>query len=326
MTFKLALAALAAALALPAQAAGMLDLGRYSVAGIYGLDVNAGAVSGLEGSAITYARDRGTLFYVGDEGTGVIEITRTGQTIGSMAFNWANTGSTNHDTEGLTYLGGGVLAVGEERLQDVYRISYAAGGTATLASSFVSISNVVVGNNGMEGLSVDPRNGSFVTVKQQSPQDIQSGTLSFASGGGGVANMSQLFNPALLNLGSLSDVQTLSPIDSLAGSAAADHLLVLSLASRRLVEVDRLGNVKSSFDLSGVLPHNGIEGVTVDEHGTIYLVAEQIQDGGGTLGIDPGKSQLIVLTAPVPEPETYAMLAAGLALVGSVARRRRKTA
>jgi hypothetical protein len=63
---------------------------------------------GLEASAVTYARDRGTLSYVGDEGPGVVEISLTGQTIGSMRFsNWP-AASTNNDAEGLTYLGNGV--------------------------------------------------------------------------------------------------------------------------------------------------------------------------------------------------------------------------
>jgi PEP-CTERM putative exosortase interaction domain len=136
--------------------------------------------------------------------------------------------------------------------------------------------------------------------------------------------MTPLFDPALLGLSTLSDVQTLSPVDALAGTAAADNLLILSLGSRRLVETDRSGHIFSSFDLSGVLPHNAIEGVTVDELGTIYLVAEQVQDGSN-VGIDANpKSQLIVLSAPVPEPGTYAMMAAGIALVGVAARRRRR--
>jgi hypothetical protein len=89
-----------------------------------------------------------------------------------------------------------------------------------------------------------------------------------------------------------------------------------------LLEVNRSGAVLGSFDLSGILAHNGIEGVTVDEKGTIYIVAEQIQDGSNGLDLNP-KSQLIVLTAPVPEPETYAMLLAGLGLMGAIARRRK---
>jgi uncharacterized protein YjiK len=177
----------------------------------------------------------------------------------------------------------------------------------------------------MEGITYDPRNGSFVTIKQESPQNILAGTLTFAAGLGGTSTMAPLFDPALMGLNTLSDVQTLSPVDSLVGTNAADNLLVLSLGSKRLIEVNRQGDVKSFFDLSGVLAHNAIEGVTVDEKGTIYLVAEQVQDGSN-LPLDPNpKSQLIVLTAPVPEPETYAMLTAGLGLLGFVARRKKKS-
>jgi uncharacterized protein YjiK len=129
--------ALATAACAGAPAADTTNLGSYHVAGTYALDIlgrTSGGISGLEASAVAYARDRGTLFFVGDEGTGVVEISRTGTTLGYMSFDWAGTGRSKHDTEGLTYLGG-VLVAGEERLIDAYRFSYAASGVAALASS-----------------------------------------------------------------------------------------------------------------------------------------------------------------------------------------------
>jgi uncharacterized protein YjiK len=346
MKIRILLATIIAATSLSAQAAGSINLGSYQLVGTYALDIlngTSGGISGLEASAVTYARDRGTLFYVGDEGTGVVEISLTGQTLGYNNFNWSGTGSTKHDTEGLTYMGNGVLVVGEERLQDAYRFTYnnVSGSSISLKDNFVSISNVAVGNNGMEGISYDPRGaGSFVTIKQQSPQDVLVGGLTFAAAtgappssggdgssppGGGVSTMANLFNPASMGLSTLSDIQTLSPVDSFAGTAAADNLLVLSLGSRLLVEVNRSGQVLSSFDLSTILPHNAIEGVTVDEKGNIYLVAEQIQDGFN-MALDPHpKSQLMVLAAPVPEPETFALLLSGLAVLAGVTRRRKRT-
>jgi len=45
--------------------------------------------------------------------------------------------------------------------------------------------------------------------------------------------------------------------------------------------------------------------------------------GGGSVGSNTGEYDL-TLSLPVPEPETYAMLLAGLGLVGMAARRRRQ--
>lgn len=328
MKIKLLIAALAVFAGTSAQAATSINLANYTVSGTYELDTlggTGGGVSGLEASAVTYNRDSGTLFFVGDEGTGVVEISRTGQTLGSMSFDWTGTDSVKHDTEGLTYLGAGQFVVTEERLQNAYRFDYTAGTTFNLGSAaFVSV-GPTIGNIGIEGISYDSRNGNFVTVKQDDPAQLSIfNALSFSTSAAAdavpdVQYSGAASNSSLFGLNSLSDVQVLATVDAFAGTAAADNLLVLSLESRTLIEIDRLGNIKSSFDLSGVLPHNGIEGVTVDENGTIYLVAEQIQDGTG--GLNP-QSRLIVLTAPVPEPETYAMLLAGLGLVGFMVRRR----
>jgi uncharacterized protein YjiK len=115
--------AIAAAFSVSANAANSINLSNYSVTGTYDLALSFDAVSGLEASAVTYARDRNSLFFVGDEGTGVIETSLTGQTLGSMSFNWAGTASTNNDTEGLTYIGGGQLVLAEERLYDAYKFN-----------------------------------------------------------------------------------------------------------------------------------------------------------------------------------------------------------
>lgn len=292
--------ALLAAPSLVAQTS--IGLPNYVVTGNYVLPAQGGM--GLESSAVTYARDRGTLFIVGDEGLGVMEVSLTGNLLGTMAFNWAGTGSSNNDAEGLTYLGNGQLAVVDERPQIAYQFSYGPGGTVSLASMpRVSVGSTTgsVGNVGTEGISFDPRNGTFVTVKQDNPLEIRTGALTFNTAGG-VSGMTTLFSGAssLFGLDSFSDVQTLSPVDRLLGTDAADHLLILSLDSRRLLEIGRDGTICGSLDLSG-LTAQAIEGVTVDENGNIYLVAED----SGT-----GNSRLFVLS-PVPEPGTWVLLGVG---------------
>lgn len=309
---KHALAAAAATLALGATAqTTSIGLQTYTVTGNFALPTLAGM--GLEASAVTYARDRNSLFVVGDEGLGVIEYSLSGQFIGSMALNWAATGSSNNDSEGLTYLGNGQLVLVDERPQYAYSFTYTAGGTQALGSTprvAITGNATSVGNVGTEGISVDPRDGSFFSVKQDNPLELRYGTLDFATG---ASTMSVQFSGAtsLFGVNSFSDVQTLAPVDSFVGQPAADNLLVLSLDSRRLLEINRQGQTLSSLDLTPITAQN-IEGVTVDERGTVYLVAE---DSGS------GNSRLFVLT-PVPEPGTYAMLLAGLALVGAAVRRR----
>lgn len=305
-------------LAAGAQAAASLDLSRYSLSASYSLDVLGGR--GLEASAVTYARDRGTLFFVGDEGLGVVEISRTGQTVGSMSFDWTGTGSTHNDTEGLAYLGNGQLVVVDERPQMAYRFSFTNGGTVALnAQAKVALtgSAVSVGNVGTEGISFDPRDGSFFSVKQDNPAQLRQHTVNFAVGGGTSTNNMLLSGASsVLGLNSLSDVQTLAGVDALVGTTAADNLLLLSLDSLKLVEVTRSGTILGALDLSRFTTQ-AIEGVTIDEKGVIYLVAEGFESRGVAT-----PSQLLVLT-PVPEPQTYALLLAGLGVTGLLARRRR---
>ena len=305
---------LAAAAALSAATAGAtasINLGLYQLSGSYAIDSLGGV--GLEASAVTWARDRGTLFIVGDEGLGVVEISTTGATVSSMRFSGWPSASTNNDAEGLAYLGNGLLVVAEERLQDLFLFGYVPGGSVNLALAPSVNLGPTVGNVGIEGISFDPRDGKLFAVKQDNPAQLRGGLASFSLGGGSfVEQISFSGVSGLFGLASLSDIATLGGVDALAGTPAADNLLILSLDSRRLIEIDRAGNTLSSLDLAGFTPQ-AIEGVTIDQFGTVYIVAE---DSGTP------NSRLLVLT-PVPEPQAAALMLSGLLALAWLSRRRR---
>src|SRR5690348_13725271 len=68
-----------------------------------------GSLLAQEASSVTYDWDTDTLFVVGDGGTSVVQVTKTGQLVNSMTLAAGSSpqGTEFYDTEGLTYVGGG---------------------------------------------------------------------------------------------------------------------------------------------------------------------------------------------------------------------------
>ncbi|MCC6207617.1 MAG: SdiA-regulated domain-containing protein [Gammaproteobacteria bacterium] len=275
-----------------------LDLTNYTLTGTYTLP----SIAAAEASAVTYNWTTDTLFVLGDEGDALVEVTRTGAQLSSMTL----TGFA--DTEGLTYVGGGQFVLTEERLRNAYLLNYTAGGSVDSAALPVVDFGTTVGNTGIEGISYDPRDGSFITVKEISPQEVNRNVVNF---GAGTAAVSSLFTP---NLGvtDLSDVQVLATVSSLTGTADEDNLLIFSQESARLLEVDRSGNVLSQYDFSALA--DSAEGVTIDANGNIYIVAEN------------GDNPLLFELAPAPVPAPPALVLLGSALAGLAGMTRRRKA
>src|SRR5262245_56937280 len=109
-TTAIAVAILAGA---ASSAGASIDLGNYTLSATYALGLLAS-----EASAVTYNWDTGTLFVVGDEAAALVEYSTAGVELSSMALTGFE------DTESLTYTGSGSFVIGDERIQDVFRIGY----------------------------------------------------------------------------------------------------------------------------------------------------------------------------------------------------------
>ncbi len=332
-TVLVSVAALFAVCGAPSALAAVtsINLSQYTRVGRYDLPeptrttAPANSLLAQEVSAVTYNRDTDTLFVVGDGGTSIVQVSKTGQLIDSMtlALGSSPQGTDFYDPEGLTYVGNGQFVMVEERDRVANKFTYTANTTLTTSQAQRVKLGTTIGNVGIEGIAYDPQTSGFIAVKEKTPQGLFQTTIDFAAGTASngsptTVNSVNLFNPALLGLADFADVYALSALPSLTGEPARGNLLVLSQESGRIVETDRAGNILSSFTLVSD-PGNPLsivdqqhEGITMDDNGYIYVVSE---NGGG----DVDHPQLWVF-APVPTPGTAGLL--GLGAIVAMKRRR----
>src|SRR5262245_25282083 len=244
-----------------------------------------------EASAVTYNWDTNTLFIVGDGGTSVVQVTKTGQMIDSMTLGTGPSpqGTDFYDTEGITYVGAGKFVLMEERDRQANLFTYVAGGILHKTDAQTVKLGTTIGNIGIEGISYDPLTSGYICVKEKDPQSIFQTGIDFmtgtaTNGSPTTTGSTDLFNPALANLVDFSDVFALSNLPSLSGQPDFSHLLIISQESGQIVNIDRSGNIFSAMTIVSD-PGNPLsvagqtnEGLTMDRDGNLYVVNE---NGGG---------------------------------------------
>ncbi|MDB5931912.1 MAG: hypothetical protein JWR60_3619 [Polaromonas sp.] len=264
-----------------------LDLSNYTLTGKYSLPVGSGAnLLAAEVSAVTYNPDTDTLFIVGDNGTSISQISKTGQLIDTMTLPADASkpqGTYFYDPESIAYLGGGQFVIVEERFRQANLLTYKGGTTLDVSTVKTVKLGTTVGNIGIEGVTLDPLTGGYLAVKEKTPMgNFQTG-INFAAGtaSNGSAtteNSANLFDPALAGVVDFGDISALS--NRLASTAPDySHLVVLSQESGRILKMDRAGKIYGTLDIELAAQH---EGITFDKDLNMYVTNEL--GTGGTSG------------------------------------------
>src|SRR5262245_27338687 len=242
----------------------------------------ANSLLAQEASGVTYDWDTDTLFVVGDGGTSVVQVSKTGALINSMTLapGGSPQGTEFYDTEGIAYVGAGKFVFVEERYRQANLFTYVAGGVLHRPDVQTVKLGTTIGNIGLEGVSYDPVTNGFIFVKEKDPESIFQTGIDFAAGtatnGSPLTTSStNLFDPALAGLADFSDVFALSNLPFLSGRPDFSHLLVISQESGQIINIDRSGVVSSRLTIVAdpgsplSVPDMTMEGVTMDRDGLL---------------------------------------------------------
>lgn len=283
----------------------------------FGHGINdAGAVAGYSettGGTRAFVYSNGSMTALGTLGgsTSVgYAINNSGQVTGYAYYAGDTAGHafiySNGGMVGLGALGGGhSIGYGINDAGQVTGLAYTSGNAAYHAFVYSNGSMVDLG-------TLEDHNFSEGSAINASGQVV--GTSSITGGG----NSSRAFlyaNGAMINLGTMGGIASFGYGINAAGQAVGSVLVGTDYRDRAIHNAF-LYSDGEMIDLNTLIDPSS---------GWTLSVATDINDAGQIVGwgVTSGGQTHAILLTPVPEPETYAMLLAGLGLVGWAASRRR---
>lgn len=238
----------------------------------YRVQIDAKPIEGIARnlSAITYDTDLDRLLGVINGGpTEIVALSKTGELLERYPLQGFG------DIEGLTYMGGGRVAVSDERAQQVsiFQLPAVPRTIDSAEARFFSLGINLNGNKGFEGVTYDAAGDRMFIVKERDPRQLYEVDGVAASLDGGLQ----------LKVRDHSDWITgqvfATDLSDIHFDAATGHLILLSDESHLVMELSGDGRMLSYRSLNGLFSDlkrsaPQPEGVTIDNDGTLYVVSE----------------------------------------------------
>lgn len=254
---------------------GSVDLGNYQLA--QGPITISGIPDDLSG--VTYNSLTNTLFMVTNKQESIYETDLNGNLLRTIVLEGTQANNVFYDIEDIVHISGNTFALVEERkgrvaiidiLPGTTYIEYSSADLIQMSGNW-SFSN----NSGLEGITYDPATGQFYVIKEKQDKILSTFNMpsSFPVTLGAVSNPCDLESYTFDIMTDVSAIHHLGLTSGFSDNDILDNFLILSDESEILVETDGNCQIISSLNVP-VATNEKPEGVTMDNNGNLYIVAE----------------------------------------------------